>query len=133
MLVPYSLGFYFEKEDVSRSYHWLLLRGLLKGANFCKELGVGMCVKKRVDGGEPSDILKQQIKIGLLWHMFFRLLDKGEFNGSHNIDIAWGLKVAGTINKFFFKAHQDKSTSNFIVLRSMCQMGWRSQLQKSVI
>ena len=42
-----------------------LLAGLKKGEDFCKDIGVGMCVKREVNRGEPSDILKQTRNTGL--------------------------------------------------------------------
>ena len=72
-----------------------MLAGLEKGEDRCKDLGIGMCIKRRVEGGEPSDILKQTRNTGLYWNMFFPFLDEGELAESHKIGTAWGLKVAG--------------------------------------
>ena len=58
MMDPYCLGVYFDKEDGSTPYYWPLLAGLEKGEDWCKDFGVGMCVKRRVKRGGPNDILK---------------------------------------------------------------------------
>ena len=111
MMDPYCLGVYFEKEDGSTPYYWPLLAGLEKGDDWCKDLGIGMCVKRRVEGGEPSAILKQTRNTGLYWHIFVWFLDEEELKESHKIGTSWGLKVSGTMNKFFLKARQEKGTS----------------------
>ena len=96
----------------------------------CKNIGVGMCVKRRVKGGEPSDILKQTRKIGLFWNTFIWFLDEGELNDSHKIGTAWGLKVGGTMNKFFFKARQDKSTGNLYYVEKYVSNGMEESVSK---
>ena len=87
-------------------------------------------MKRRVEGGGPSDILKQTKKTGLFWHMFVRFLDEGELNDSHKIGTAWGLKVAGTMNKFFFKARQDKNTSNLYYIEKYVSNGMEESVEK---
>ena len=89
-----------------------------------------MCVKRRVEGGGPSDILKQTKKTGLWWHMFVWFLDDGEFNYSHKIGTALGLKVSGTMNKFFFKARHDKKTSNLYYIEKYVSNGMVESVEK---
>ena len=114
---PYCLGVYLQKEDGPIPYYWPLLSGLETGEDRCKDLGVGMCVKRRVEVGIPSDILKQTKNTGLWWNMLVRFLDEGELNDSHKIGTAWGLKVSGKMAKFFFKARQNKKTSNLYYIK----------------
>ena len=89
-----------------------------------------MCVKRIVEGREPSAILKQTRKTGLFWHMFVRFLDEGELKESHKIGTAWGLKVAGTMNKFFIKALQEKGTSTLYFVEKYVSNGIEESVEK---
>ena len=89
-----------------------------------------MCVKRKVGGGEPSAILKQTRKTGLYWHMFVRFLDEGELKESHKIGTAWGLKVSGTMNKFFMKARQEKGTSTLYFVEKYVSNGMEESVEK---
>ena len=109
-----------------------MLARLEKEQDWCKDLGAGMCVKRRVEGGGPSDILKQTKHTGLFWHMFVWFLDEGDLKDSRKIGTAWGFKVAGTMNRYFLK-HVRRKGQVTITLKIMSQMGWRSQLKRSAI
>ena len=78
-----------------------------------------MTVRRRVDGGGVGESIKIAVKDKQLnWHMFLRFLEDTDLKNSTDIGNVWGQKLAGALNKFFFKQRQeDSSRSKFSVER----------------
>ena len=66
----------------------------------------------------------------LYWNMFVRFLDEGELKESYKIGTAWGLKVAGTMKKFFMKARQENGTSTLYVVEKYVSNGMEESVEK---
>ena len=106
---PYTLGAYFIKEDGTSAY---LITGLEKNESWCKELEIGMTVRRRAVGGVPSEVMKVKTKKNEInWHMFLRFLDEDEIKESKKIAQSWGTKLAGTMSKYFFSRRKEANVN----------------------
>ena len=115
---PYTLGAYFIKDDGTSAFYWPLITGLENNESWCKELEIGMTVRRRAVGGAPTEVMKVKTKKGAInWHMFLRFLDKDEIKESKTIAEKWGKKLAGTLSKYFFSRRKDNPNTTFLAER----------------
>ena len=101
-LDPYTLGAYFIKGDGGYPYYRPLIQGLEQEHEWCKNLKIGMTVRRRECGGGAGDAIKVKVKdMQLNWHIFLHFLDDDELGQSKNIGQKWGETLAGAMNYFF--------------------------------
>ena len=55
---PYTLGAYFIKDNGTSAFYWPLITGLENNKSWCKELEIGMTVRRRAVGGAPTEVMK---------------------------------------------------------------------------
>ena len=109
---PYTLGAYFIKEDGTSAFYWPLITGLENKESWCKELQIGMTVRRRAVGGAPSEVMKVKTKRGEInWHIFLRFLDKDEIKESKKIAQSWGKNLAGTMSKYFYSRRKEANVN----------------------
>ena len=112
-LDPYTLGAYFIKGDGGYPYYRPLIQGLEQEHDWCKNLKIGMTVRRRECGGGAGDAIKVKVKdMQLNWHIFLRFLDDHELGQSKNIAQKWGETLAGAMNYFFRKQREKDSFRN---------------------
>ena len=71
-LDPYTLGAYFIKGDGGYPYYRPLIQGLEQEHDWCKNLKIGMTVRRRECGGGAGDAIKVKVKdMQLNWQIFF--------------------------------------------------------------
>ena len=66
---PYTLGVYFENPDATTPYYWPLLKALNDEDDWVKRLKIGMSVRRRVENGSATEIMKHTKKTYLDWHI----------------------------------------------------------------
>ena len=116
---PYTLGAYFIKEDGTSAFYWTLITGLENNKSWCKELEIGMTVRRRAVGGAPTEVMKVKTKKGAInWHMFLRFLEEDEIKETKMIAEKWGTKLAGTLSNYFFsRRKEENSNTTFLAER----------------
>ena len=106
-LNPYTLGVYFENPDATTPYYWPLFKALNDEDDWVKRLKIGMSVRRRVENGSATEIMKHTKKTYLDWHIFVRFLDEKELKKIDNIGEAWGKDITAAMNLYFSNQRRD--------------------------
>ena len=110
---PYTLGAYFIKEDGASGYYWPLITGLDKNESWCKDLQIGMTVRRRAVGGNPTEVMKVKTSTRYInCHMFLRFLEEDEIKDSKKIAEKWGSKLANAMSVYFSRKHREEIKKN---------------------
>ena len=104
---PYTLGVYFENPDATTPYYWPLLKALNDEDDWVKRLKIGMSVRRRIENGSATEIIKHTKKTYLDWHIFVRFLDEKELKNIDNIGETWGKDITGAMNQYFSNECRD--------------------------